>query len=206
MPPITAQAPTKSRTEILASVHAETEEFTISTPLPVSASQKPVMQIKLGMLLLASASAISRLLLVPLVRFGTTRLVGALFAVLSVKSQIQLEQSVCALTLLLQQDVQLAEPGVILPADVIVPHQIQLATLGSHGVIIAVHAKSNVLSQSDLIQLEHNAFAPKLPQLLLVLLIECGTLLPADATALVTQLSVKATSSGVLRSAPVYAT
>jgi hypothetical protein len=111
---------------------------------------------------------------------------------------------VCALSLLLQQDVQTAEPGVILPADVIVASK-KVATLGSHGVIIAVHAKSNVLSQSDLIQLEHNAFAPKLPQLFIVLLIECGTLLPADATALVTQLSVKATSSGV-RSAPVYAT
>lgn len=203
MSAITAQAPTKSRTEILASVNAEREQLTMSKPLPVSASQKPATNIKFGMLLLASASAISRLLNVPLVRFGTTRLVGALFAVLSVKSQIQLEQSVCALSLLLQQDVQTAEPGVILPADVIVASK-KVATLGSHGVIIAVHA--NVLSQSDLIQLEHNAFAPKLPQLLLVLLIECGTLLPADATALVTQLSVKATSSGVLRSAPVYAT
>lgn len=205
VPPITAQAPTKSRTEILANVHAETEEPTMPTPLPVSASQKPVTQIKLGMLLLASASAMSPLLLVPLVRFGTTRLVAALFAALSVKSQIQLEQPVCALTLLLQQVVQLAELGAILPADVTVPHQIQLATLGSDGVMIAVHAGSNVPSQSDLIQLEHHAFAPMLPQLLLVLLIECGTPLPADATAL-PQLSVLPTSSGVLRSAGVHAT
>jgi hypothetical protein len=165
VPPTIAQPPIKSRTKILASVDAEKEEPTILMPLLVNASQKSVMKIKLGMLPLASASATWPLLVVPLVRFGTIRLVAALSAVLNARCLIRLEQPVCALTLLPQMDVELVGTGVILLAVVSAQLCLPHALPTNFSTKIPANANLNAPKTKSQMPLTLFANAAMLPQL-----------------------------------------